>query len=205
MPVPTARPAHRRTVSPARDELLRQQRAVTGRAFNRPQPRFERCRPAQQPVALSTIGRTDSSPTSCSSRSITAAVCDPLCGSIPMMNTKSSSHQKWNAAAGTPDAGMPFLFRATPQHGNRRDGLIARKPTRRRQGILETNPPAPSTLRTQPQRVTRTQPSGQSVRRLDLAARVVRHTRNGRPKGGRRARSPFQFYAIAVWLWVSGL
>ena len=39
-----------------RDELLRQQRAVTGRAFDRPQPRFERCRPTQQPFALSTIG-----------------------------------------------------------------------------------------------------------------------------------------------------
>ena len=34
---------------------------------------------------------------------------------------------------------MPFLFRATPQHGNRRMVLIARKPTRKRQGILETN------------------------------------------------------------------
>jgi len=36
------------------------------------------------------------------------------------------------------DAWMPFLFRATPQHGDQRDELIARKPTRRRQGILET-------------------------------------------------------------------
>ena len=62
----------------------------------------------------------------------------PCAGSIPMMNTTVLLDQKWNAAAGTPDAGMPFLFRATPQHGNRRDGLIARKPTRRRQGILET-------------------------------------------------------------------
>jgi hypothetical protein len=57
------------------------------------------------------------------------------------------SSQMRNAATGTPDAGMPFLFRATQRHGNRRDGLIARKPTRKRQGILETNPPAPSTLR----------------------------------------------------------
>ena len=47
-----------------------------------------------------------------------------------MMNTNVLLDQQWNAAAGTPDAGMPFLFRATPQHGNRRDGLIARKPTR---------------------------------------------------------------------------
>jgi hypothetical protein len=54
---------------------------------------------------------------------------------------------QWKTAAGTPDVGMPFLFRATPQHANQRDGLIARKPTQRRQGILETNPPAPSTLR----------------------------------------------------------
>jgi len=35
--------------------------------------------------------------------------------------------------------GMPFLFRATPQHGTPAEGLIVRKPTRRRQGILETN------------------------------------------------------------------
>jgi hypothetical protein len=64
-----------------------------------------------------------------------------------MMNTNDLLAQKWNAAAGTPDAGMPFLFRATPQHEHRRDGLIARKPTRKWQGIIETNPPAPSTLR----------------------------------------------------------
>jgi hypothetical protein len=66
-----------------------------------------------------------------------------------MMNTNVLLAQKWVAAAGTPDAGMPFLFRATPQHGNRRDGLIVRKPTRKWQGIIETNPPAPSTLRNQ--------------------------------------------------------
>jgi hypothetical protein len=34
---------------------------------------------------------------------------------------------------------MPFLFRGTPQHGNRYAGLIARKPTRRRQDILEAH------------------------------------------------------------------
>ena len=147
-----------------RDELLRQQRAMTRRAFDRPQPRLERRRPTQQPLTLSAIRRTDNSPTSCSSRSITAAVCDPLCGSIPMMNTKVLLASKWNAAAGTPDAGMPFLFRATPQHGNQRDGLIARKPTQQAAGHSRDHPPAPSTLRNTPQRVTSDPPSGQSVR-----------------------------------------
>ncbi|MDQ1510453.1 MAG: hypothetical protein QOG50_2297 [Actinomycetota bacterium] len=37
-----------------------------------------------------------------------------------MMNTNNLLAQKWDAATGTPDAGTPFLFRATPQHGNRR-------------------------------------------------------------------------------------
>jgi hypothetical protein len=32
-----------------RDELLREQRAMTGRAFDGPQARLERCRPTQQP------------------------------------------------------------------------------------------------------------------------------------------------------------
>ena len=35
--------------------------------------------------------RTKTSPTSRSSPSIATAVCDPLCGSIPIMNTLSSS------------------------------------------------------------------------------------------------------------------
>ncbi len=41
-------------------------------------------------------------------------------------------------AAGTPDAGMPLLFRATPQHGHQRADPIARKPTHSQQGTLET-------------------------------------------------------------------
>jgi hypothetical protein len=48
------------------------------------------------------------------------------------------SSSEVNAAAGTPDVGMPFLFRATPQQEHRHDGPIVRKPTQTRQGILET-------------------------------------------------------------------
>ena len=36
-------------------ELLRQQRAVTGRALHRADPRFELRRPAEQPLALAAI------------------------------------------------------------------------------------------------------------------------------------------------------
>src|SRR5215475_8579644 len=43
--------------------------------------------------------------------------------------------------------GMPFLFRATPQHRTPAAGLIVRKPTRRRQGILGTSA-STRTLRT---------------------------------------------------------
>ena len=56
---PGPRRQHRRHIDhelAARDQLLRQQRANASRAFNRPQPRFELCRPTQQPVALATIG-----------------------------------------------------------------------------------------------------------------------------------------------------
>jgi hypothetical protein len=55
-----------------------------------------------------------------------------------MMNTQVLLDQKWFAAAGTPDAGMPFLFRATPQHGNRRaDSSLGSQP-QWRQGIIGT-------------------------------------------------------------------
>ena len=90
--------------------------------------------------------RTNSSPTSRSSPSIATAVCEPLCGSSPMMNTCPPPSQMI-AAAGTPDAGMPFLFRATPQHGNRRaDSSLRSQPEAA--GHHRDHPPAPSTLRT---------------------------------------------------------
>jgi hypothetical protein len=102
-----------------RDELLRQQRAMSGRTFHGPESRFERCRPREQPLALSTIG-------------LHAQLADELFVAVDhrrgvrslMGIDPNDEHQgllasKWNTAAGTPDAGMPFLFRATPQHGNR--------------------------------------------------------------------------------------
>jgi hypothetical protein len=67
--------------------------------------------------------------------------------------------QKWFAAAGTPDAGMPFLFRATPQLGNRRaDSSLRSQPGG---GGALSGPPAGTLDATKPpQRVTRTQASG---------------------------------------------
>src|SRR5215207_83951 len=57
-----------------------------------------------------------------------------------------------NAATGTPDAGMPFLFRATPQHGNRQTASsLGSQPAGGR--AFSRPPPAPSTLRINPKRV----------------------------------------------------
>src|SRR6266542_1663648 len=79
-----------------------------------------------------------------------------------MMNTRVLLDQKWFAVAGTPDAGMPFLFRATPQHGNRRaDSSLRSQPEG---GRALSGPPAGTLDATHtPQRVTRTQPSGHYV------------------------------------------
>ena len=76
------------TVSPDRDELLGQQRAGTGRTLDRPDPRFERRGEAQQAITLLTIRpHSNFRERAARGRSNTAAVCDPLCGSIPMTNT----------------------------------------------------------------------------------------------------------------------
>jgi hypothetical protein len=77
--------------------------------------------------------------------------------------------QKWVAAAGTPDAGMPFLFRATPQHEHRRaDSSLRSQPEG---GRALSGPPAGALDATKtPQRRAPDPPSGQYVR----AARKVR-------------------------------
>ena len=87
---PGPRRQHRRHINhglAARDQLLRQQRADTGRAFHRPHARCERCRPTQQPFALATIGNHRHL-----ANELLVAVdhrrgMRTLCGSIPMMNT----------------------------------------------------------------------------------------------------------------------
>ena len=48
---------------------------------------------------------------------------------------------------------MPFLFRATPQHGNRHDGLIARKPTTKAAGHSRDQPAGTLDATNTPQRV----------------------------------------------------
>jgi hypothetical protein len=96
---------------------------VTGRSLHGPQSRLELRRPAQQSVALAAIGTHQE-------------LTDQPLGAVdrngsmrPLVRVDSNDEhdvlldQKWIAAAGTPDAGMPFLFRATPQHGNRRADL----------------------------------------------------------------------------------
>jgi hypothetical protein len=141
------------------DELLRQQCAVTGRALHGPQSRVELRRPAQQSVASSAIGAHQELTVE-----LFVAV-DRDGGVRPLVRVDSNDEhdvlldQKWVAAAGTPDAGMPFLFRATPQHGNRRADLsLGSQPEG---GRAFSRPPAGTLDATkQPQRVTRTQPSG---------------------------------------------
>ena len=80
-------------------------------------------------------------------RSTTTAVWDPLCGSIPMINMSCSLCSCWFAAAGTPDRCQCRSF-YEPHHDRiRPDGRFAQKPTSRRQGIHETHPTRPPTLR----------------------------------------------------------
>ena len=152
------------TVSPDATSCCANNAPTTRRAFHGPQPRLERCRPTQQPVALSTISTNRHF-----AHELFVAVDHR--GSVrslmridPNDEHEGPPQSEVNAAAGTPDAGMPFLFRATPQHGNRRTASSLGSQPNRRQGILETSPPAPSTLRTTPQRVTSNPLSGQSVR-----------------------------------------
>ena len=115
--------------------------------------------------------RTNNSPTSRSSPSIATAVCEPLCGIDPNDEHVSSSPRKWNTAAGTPDAGMPFLFRATPQHGNRR--MASSLGSQPESGRALSRPPAGTLDATKPpQRVTPTQPSGQHAVRLMQVSRL---------------------------------
>src|SRR3954451_14243653 len=82
-------------------------------------------------------------------------------GIDPNNEHEASSHRSGNTAAGTPDVGMPFLFRATPQHGNRRTASSFRSQPESGRAFLR---PTAGTLdaTNQPQRVTGTQPSGQS-------------------------------------------
>lgn len=83
---------------------------------------------------------------------VVTGACDPLCGSIPMMNTMSSS-LRVNAAAGTPDAGMPFPFEPRHSTGTSEEASSLRSQPEGGRGILETTPPEPTTLRKSPQRV----------------------------------------------------
>src|SRR5439155_17408849 len=92
------------------------------------------------------------------------------------MNTKVSSPRSWNAAAGTPDAGCRSCFE--PRH----DTGTGRRPHR-----SEANPkaaghsrdPSAGTLDATkpPQRVTRTQPSGQYAFEWEVAHLVAREHR----------------------------
>jgi len=73
---------------------------------------------------------------------------DPLCGSIPMMNTNNLLAQKWTPRRALLMRGCRSCFE--PRHStgtSETDSSLGSQPNRQ-QGILETNPPAPSTLRT---------------------------------------------------------
>lgn len=100
-----------------RDELLRQQRAHPGRAFDGPRARRERGRPGQQPFSLLTVSndtdRVDHR----------FGVVDRGGGVGPLVRVDADHEhgllQCWRsgfATVGTPDVGLvPFLLRATPR------------------------------------------------------------------------------------------
>jgi hypothetical protein len=73
-------------------KLLRQQRAHTGRAFDH--PRREPFREPQQPITLTTVSAQLLHRDDAFVAVDHAAVCGPLCGSIPIMNTNVLLDQK---------------------------------------------------------------------------------------------------------------
>src|SRR5436189_2708961 len=102
--------------------------------------------------------------------------------------------QKWNAATGTPDAGMPFLFRATPQHRTPARGLIAQKPTLTAAGHSRDHSPAPSTLRTHRSACIRS-----SIRAIGASVRRGERCRFGADSDALAVRVP----EPVVRLWTS--
>jgi hypothetical protein len=66
-------------------QLLGQQMAHPARAFDRPGALQPGLRPPQQPLRLSTQARTRNWPSGTSAGSIATAVCEALCGSIPII------------------------------------------------------------------------------------------------------------------------
>ena len=129
------------------DELLREQRADAGRALDRPRPRHERCRPLDERLAL----RPARGDAQFADHGLVAI--DHCRGVRRLVRIDpNDEHEALLIAFGAPWRAflirVPFLFRATPQLGNRRDGRFAKKPTNTAAGHSRDHPPEPSTLRT---------------------------------------------------------
>ena len=112
------------------DELLGQQRAGAGRALDRPAPRFERRGECQQSIALRTI-RADTDlahellVTVEHRRGVRRLV---WIDSNEEHGEPPRTTRMENTPAGSPEEGVPFLFRATPKPRSS-GSLFARKPT----------------------------------------------------------------------------
>ena len=90
---PDPRPELRLEIDDAlasRQQLLGQQMPLPGRALHRPGPLRPARSPPRQLRRLATLVRTRSLPSWVSAASIATAVCDPLCGSIPMITAATN-------------------------------------------------------------------------------------------------------------------
>ena len=124
-----------------RDELLGQQRAGARRAFDRPTPRFERRREVEQSIALRTIStNTDFAHQLFVSiehrRSVRRLVwidTNEEHAEPPRRTTRIR-----DTPAGSPEEGVPFLFRATPKPRSSGRTVRSKANRERWQGILET-------------------------------------------------------------------
>ena len=167
-PSPAAAPAP--TASAARRRRARRPRRAAGPTTrpSPPAPSIAHVRGSNGAANRNSRSRcrrsaaTRSSPTSCFVSSSTAAVCDPLCGSIPMMNTTSSSDlPEWvmprRAVLMRVDC-SPLSSHAAAR--TRRAATSLGSQPERRQGILETTH-RPSNATSNPQRRASDPQSGQ--------------------------------------------
>ena len=167
-----------------RDELLGQQRAGAGRAFDRPTPRFEPRRERQQSIALRTIrAHADLTDETARGHRAPPRCATPLCGSIPMMNTTNllDDHRWETPRRAILKRVVPFLFRATPQPRSGGRPVRSKANRERWQGILETAHRTPRRYGTDPPRLHRSfvgdrsrLPSGTVPMRIPRWLRILR-------------------------------
>ena len=130
------------------DELLGEHRTHPRRSLDRPGARLEPCRPLQQPASLMPIGvdtdRVDDR--------LGAVDRDRSVGPLVRVDPDDEHDVLPVLVVGFAAAGTPDTCRCRSSYEPHRDrtwpdGRFAQKPTSRRQGIRETHPTRPPTLR----------------------------------------------------------